>query len=1146
VPLLEPPSVDELFGISLNSIMVALLLLLTGALAVVGWIAARRALLVRMGLRNARRRVSQTVLIVVGLMLSTLIISAAFATGDTVGHSVTNEVYSTLQAVDFVVGYRAGAAAPNAEAEELLDGSLLTDLRNELGDDPDFDAFTGVLRETVPAVNTQRRLSEPRALIVGVDPATIDEFGILQSPGGDLVTASELRGGAAFISSDLADNIDVAIGDDVTVFVNNQPHVFRVAAIVRDSLVSGGAGFEGTSGGLVISLDTAETLLDQRGRLDGILVSAAGGVRDSAALKRDAIEDRLEAFIEAHPEASAEVALTKEELATTAQLFGSLFVTFFLVFGLFSIAAGIMLIFLIFVMLAAERRSEMGMARAVGMSRMHLTESFLAEGMAYNVGSAAVGALLGLAVSALLIFVLGQIAGDFGLSIAFHFNPRGFVVAYSLGVVLTFITVTFAAYRAANLNIVRAIRDLPEPQPLRGADRSLRTLALAVVAVPWVLAWLAMAVLWGAATFGGFILGLSTYGLGLIGVGALGAAYVWGALHVGRPKRTRLQKVLFIAWWALFNLLALLTWFLFRTRDWSRRHRNPGGWAIWMLLVGLFATYFGGWQWHQAFAYQGGTTLVVLAVAMLAVYFGAASRPAFTVAGLALVWYWLLPLPFSLFMDASFSGFGPIEGIAKVLGLPRPHATGNIEMFFVSGICITAAATLVIIFNADVLLRLVSAFGRVLGGIAPALKTAVAYPLAARFRTGMTLAMFGLVVFSLVVMSTLNSNFTQLFAGDDARAGFDVTVDANPANRIPDLRAALQQANYQGEQPAGVGTLLVASRFGVDARQNSAPADSYKPLRVVGGDNEFLQLARLPMQYHAVGYETDAKTMDAVRAGEDIAFIDQTVLALPPGAFGGPPSEVFQLDRDTSAAIRADNFEPVPVILRGADGNELRLRIVGVMEQQVTGVVTQLNGLHTTRANVDRVFDGGDAETFFVTAPAGSSEEEIKTLADNIESALLERGVQASSIRAIIQEQAELSTAFQYLFEGFMALGLVVGIAALGVIAFRTVVERRQQIGMLRAIGYTRRLVALSFFLESSFIALAGIAIGLVLGGALSYNLMTSDEFTGGGATEIDFRFPWGRILLISAVAYGASALMTLIPARAASRIAVAEALRYE
>ena len=45
---------------------------------------------------------------------------------------------------------------------------------------------------------------------------------------------------------------------------------------------------------------------------------------------------------------------------------------------------------------------------------------------------------------------------------------------------------------------------------------------------------------------------------------------------------------------------------------------------------------------------------------------------------------------------------------------------------------------------------------------------------------------------------------------------------------------------------------------------------------------------------------------------------------------------------------------------------------------------------------------------------------------------------------------------------------------------------------------------------------------------------------------EIDFQIPWLRLALIAGVAYGASALMTLIPARSASRVPVAEALRYE
>lgn len=68
------------------------------------------------------------------------------------------------------------------------------------------------------------------------------------------------------------------------------------------------------------------------------------------------------------------------------------------------------------------------------------------------------------------------------------------------------------------------------------------------------------------------------------------------------------------------------------------------------------------------------------------------------------------------------------------------------------------------------------------------------------------------------------------------------------------------------------------------------------------------------------------------------------------------------------------------------------------------------------------------------------------------------------------------------LLRGFIGLGLVVGIAALGVIAARSVLERRQQIGMMRALGFQRGQVRLVFLIESSFIALLGIGAGVALG----------------------------------------------------------------
>ncbi|MCB0093460.1 MAG: FtsX-like permease family protein, partial [Caldilineaceae bacterium] len=86
---------------------------------------------------------------------------------------------------------------------------------------------------------------------------------------------------------------------------------------------------------------------------------------------------------------------------------------------------------------------------------------------------------------------------------------------------------------------------------------------------------------------------------------------------------------------------------------------------------------------------------------------------------------------------------------------------------------------------------------------------------------------------------------------------------------------------------------------------------------------------------------------------------------------------------------------------------------------------------------------------------------------------------------------------------------LLVGIAALGVISSRMVVERRQQIGMLRAIGYQSNMVAFSFLLEASFIALCGIVIGTAAGVIIGQNVIGTLYAVVSGQT---FATPWGQI----------------------------------
>ena len=80
---------SQLFGVSMNLIMYVLLALLAVALVSVSIVALRNRVMFKLGIRNIPRRRAQTALIVIGLMLSTVIISAAFSTGDTVNRSIT-------------------------------------------------------------------------------------------------------------------------------------------------------------------------------------------------------------------------------------------------------------------------------------------------------------------------------------------------------------------------------------------------------------------------------------------------------------------------------------------------------------------------------------------------------------------------------------------------------------------------------------------------------------------------------------------------------------------------------------------------------------------------------------------------------------------------------------------------------------------------------------------------------------------------------------------------------------------------------------------------------------------------------------------------------------------------------------------------
>ena len=199
-------------------------------------------------------------------------------------------------------------------------------------------------------------------------------------------------------------------------------------------------------------------------------------------------------------------------------------------------------------------------------------------------------------------------------------------------------------------------------------------------------------------------------------------------------------------------------------------------------------------------------------------------------------------------------------------------------------------------------------------------------------------------------------------------------------------------------------------------------------------------------------------------------------------------------------------------------------------------------GVTTSERTIAGSFGSEDAAVHFFRLRDADS---VDRYAAALESAFLSNGMEADILADELDDQVATQVTFNNILQGFMGLGLVVGVAALGVISARAVVERRQQIGVLRAIGYRQRMVQIVFLLESSYVAILGIAMGCILGLILAFNIIRfiSQEESGEG---ISFVVPWVNLLVIFLIAYGAALLATLFPSREGARIHPSEALRYE
>ncbi|MHA2068836.1 MAG: ABC transporter permease, partial [Candidatus Thorarchaeota archaeon] len=696
---------------------------------------------------------------------------------------------------------------------------------------------------------------------------------------------------------------------------------------------------------IYVSLDDAQEMLIQPGRINTIAVSNPGGVRDASGEEQvlEAIEDAglQDGSVTIEVLSSKKADIEQEKKAVSG------FTDIFLFLGTFSIITGVILIINIFVMLAQERKSEMGMARALGMRQKVLRKLYLYEGTGYAVIASFLGAIIGLGVGYGVMYFISefmtspQSGAQWSLLEHFSYTADGLITAFVMGFFITLITIVLTSSRISKINIIRAVRNIPEPPIDKGSRRMFK--------LGFVLIFL-----------GGFLTYL--------------------AFSAGGP-----------------GTLTLFT---------------------------------------------GGITMTIFGSGlMLRRYAG--DRVAMTIAGMSVLV--LLSLPWEVWPS---------------------HLEGEMDMFMLAGMFRILSALMVILFNSDLVVKLISALaGKGKNGRRALVKIAIAYPLTSKFRTGMTIAMFGLIIFVITIMQVMSGMIAFNIDSqiDEVSGGYHIVGNTITDTPIVNIEGTIEENQFLAEEVEAV--FAPASGYAIIETPDHPDEQSF-PYLYVGFDNETLEASPFKLKSYMQSFPNEEAVWRELLVNESVVIADSSL----------------QYD-EWNAELGAYLVLGDEINVHTKTGSSKNLTIIGFMNS------FNIRGIIQRESLVNDAGIQGSSQILVKVRDEGKASEVSKEL----EKTFLANGLQTIVIREAMEEQLATTNQFFNLFEAYMSIGLIVGIAGLGIIIIRAVTERFKEIGMIRAIGFKRKMVLYSFLIESTFVAVLGILIGVGLGVLSGYSFWLED-----------------------------------------------------
>ncbi|WP_210588256.1 ABC transporter permease [Streptomyces sp. GESEQ-35] len=363
---------------------------------------------------------------------------------------------------------------------------------------------------------------------------------------------------------------------------------------------------------------------------------------------------------------------------------------------------------------------------------------------------------------------------------------------------------------------------------------------------------------------------------------------------------------------------------------------------------------------------------------------------------------------------------------------------------------------------------------------------------------------------TLVFTDTMNTTFDKLFATTSS----DVTVSPKEAKT---------DETPQNGVPESLPASLLAQARQADGVNSAEGAVSSMNVTVVNSDNKNM------------GSTTGAPTIAGNWTKNDLRSMEVTSGHAPRG-----PTEVM-VDADTADKHDLKLGDELRTIAQTGD---FTAKIVGIATFKVTNPGASVVYFDTATAQRELLGSTGRFTQFNVTAATGVSDAQLKQNVTQALDGTFKVQTQQEAADENREGVGEFMDVIKYAMLGFAGIAFLVGIFLIINTFSMLVAQRTREIGLMRAIGSSRKQVNRSVLVEALFLGVVGSLLGVAAGVGIAIGLMKLMSMAGMNLSTDDLTVKISTPIAGVILGVVVTVLAAYLPARRAGKVSPMAALR--